>query len=174
MFLSPRVRLTAPSDLLRIVGNDSTISEAYEYSKACLKSPENPALLSLCGTCTPVPTGESVVSSIPQRMATTEWQPQGESLAWLLRKQKVDGRHFGVIYHFHLQREIVPSSEASTQQWLGSIKQTPPCVHRYSLLREKNHVLVPFAKGKIPPQGRESQWPSPESVFWVQAISNQI
>lgn len=28
MFLSPRVRLTAPSDLLRIVSNDSTISKA--------------------------------------------------------------------------------------------------------------------------------------------------
>lgn len=84
-------------------------------------------------------------------MATTERQPQGESLAWLLRKQKAEGRHFGVICYFYLEREILPSTEASTQQRLGSIKQTLLCAHSSSLLGEKNYVLVPFVKGKIPP-----------------------
>lgn len=39
----------SPSDLLRTVSKDSTISGAQDYTKACLKSPEKPALLNPVG-----------------------------------------------------------------------------------------------------------------------------
>lgn len=140
------------SDLLRTVSKDSTISGAQDYTKACLKSPEKPALLNPGGTCTPVTACEAAVSFTPMTTAATEWKPHGEALAWLLRRQKAEGRHFGVIHPFCLQLlEIAPNNEVHSSN-LGA-SNTAVCSRGPNCSGEKNRVPVSFVEGKTSTPG---------------------